>query len=98
MKFATLAALLVLSFNSSFSFAEDDFAAHKAKATAEIDEHIKSLQDHKSCVSAAENKDGMRACREKMKEFRQSERVEHMEKRQERMQKRMDKMKERQNK
>lgn len=71
-----------------------NFATHKAEMLANIEERITKLQEHKSCVAAANDKEAMKACREKMKDWREGERAEMQEKRKERMEKRMKKMEE----
>ncbi|MEK6556237.1 MAG: hypothetical protein AABZ31_13405 [Bdellovibrionota bacterium] len=91
-----LGAVLALSLNVSLSFAqgdEKDFATHKAEISKEVDEHIKALQDHKSCIDGAKDKDALKACREKMKEYRHGNMMERMEGRKDRIDKRMEKMK-----
>ncbi len=90
-----LIALCVFSVESR---AEEgaNFAAHKAEMLANIDERIAKMQEHKGCVSAANDKEAMKACRAKMKDWREGERAEMQEKRKERMEKRAKKMEERQ--
>ena len=90
-----LAAVFALSLNASISFADDkkDFATHKAEISKEVDEHIKALQDHKSCIDGAGDKDGLKACREKMKEYRHGNMIERMEGKKDRLDKRMEKLK-----
>lgn len=67
MKFMTM-ALLALSFSA---FAEGDgemFKKHKDMVVANMEKRIGILQESKSCISAATNKDQLHACRQKMKE------------------------------
>ncbi len=71
-----------------------NFSTHKAEMLANIEEQIAKLQEHKSCVSAANDKEAMKACRDKMKGWREGERAEMQEKRKERMEKRLKKMEE----
>ncbi len=71
-----------------------NFATHKSEMLANIEERIAKLQEHKSCVSSANDKEAMKACREKMKDWRDGERSEMQEKRKERMEKRLKKMEE----
>ncbi len=94
-----LAAVMAISLGASTALAEHheegkDFPARKAEISKEIDEHIKALQDHKSCVSAAQDPAAMKACREKMKEYRHGQMMERMGDKKERLEKRMEKMKE----
>jgi hypothetical protein len=84
----------------TFSFsvhADEAFDKKKAEMTSHIDEHLTKLQEHKGCVSSASDEKALDACRDKMKEWRRSMRMEHMEKRHERMEKRMERMKKRDN-
>lgn len=80
MKLFLLVALMVFSFNS---FAEDkvtNFALVKEKVLKHIDERISSLQENKSCVSAAQNHQDLKACRKKMQEMRRAMKEKRNEK------------------
>jgi hypothetical protein len=78
--------------SASAPAAGDNLETHKAEMLKEIDEHIAKMQEHKSCVTAATTKEAMMACRDKMKDYRQGERTEHMDRRMERMEQRKQKM------
>ena len=90
--------VLALGLSTTAAFANDhegkDFNARKAEVSKEVDERIKALQEHKACVDAAADPAALKSCREKMKEFRHEQKMEHMGKRKERLEKRMEKMKE----
>ena len=60
------------------------FAKIKAKALENMDKRISQMQANRSCISAAQNKEDMQACRSSMKENRK----EWKEKRQEMKEKR----------
>lgn len=95
--------MALTAFLGTSAFADEskdnkDFAARKAEVSKEVDEHIKALQDHKTCVDAAADPNALKACREKMKEYRHGQMMEHMQGKKERLEKRMDKMKEKKNK
>ena len=64
MKFATIAFVL-FSFSA---MAQDKEVLSKAKElmTSNIDQRISILQETKSCVSAAESKEQLKECRQKM--------------------------------
>jgi hypothetical protein len=47
------------------------FEELKSNMLQNIDLRISKLTEHKSCVSAASDKDALKNCHEKMKEFRQ---------------------------
>lgn len=71
---------------------KEEFAAHKTEIMGELDQHIQKLQEHKTCVSNAADREAMKACRATMKEFRKGERKEHHDRRKAFMKKRLDKM------
>lgn len=50
----------------------ENFEENKTKAIARLDSRISMLQDAKSCISAASDKDAMKACHKKHKEARQA--------------------------
>lgn len=96
MKLVLLSIFLTPFLFSAMANAEGpsggNFEENKAKILANLDERMGKLQEHKACVSAAADKDAMKACREKMKGWREMEKEERMAKRKERMDKRMKKM------
>lgn len=64
---------------SLFAFAEGQereakkaelFSKIKSKALENIDKRISQMQENRSCISAAQNKEDMKACRSKMKEHK----------------------------
>ncbi|MCB0351804.1 MAG: hypothetical protein KDD38_11515, partial [Bdellovibrionales bacterium] len=92
MKSIVLCAILALSV-SAFAEGEkkeENFAKRKTEMLEGIDKKIAAMQEHKTCVSAASDKDAMKKCHEKMKAFREENRGEHMGMRKERMEKRME--------
>ena len=77
----------------AMAFGDDgDFSKHKAEMLGHIEEKIQKMQEHKTCISGASDKDALKKCHESMRDWHKSERREHREKRKERMGKRMDKM------
>lgn len=88
-----IAALFLISLPA---LAEDNsvFEARKAEALKEIDQHISKLNEHKTCVSNAKDKESLKTCHEAMKDFRQDRRMEHMGNRRDRLDKKMEKLKE----
>ena len=77
-----LLLVLVATLLNLTAFADGgDFEKHKAEALTNIDQRIQKLQETKSCMSAAKDHEGMKACREKMQEFNKAERAEAMQKR-----------------
>jgi hypothetical protein len=95
MKILILSALLL----SVVARAEnEDFAKHKTEVMAHVEERMQKLQELKSCVNSAADKEAMKACHKDMKEWRQGEREERMEKRKGRMEERMKKMEEKKKK
>lgn len=69
-----------------------NFETHKGEVLTDIDQRIQKLQEHKTCVGAATNHDGMKKCHESMKEFRMGERAEQTGRRKDRMEKRQQKL------
>lgn len=91
---------MIVALSAGTAFAQEDKAnleQRKSEALANIDERISKLNEHKSCVQAAQSREGMEKCHQAMKEFRNSERMQHMEKRKAKMDERMEKMKAKQN-
>ena len=70
----------------------EKFEEIKKKAIASTEERIAKLQENKACISAATNPDGMRACQEKMREFRMEKREEHLENRKMKIDEKLKKM------
>jgi hypothetical protein len=99
MKRTLFAALTIFTAALSHqAFAEDEFAAHKTEILAEIDGRIQKMQEHKSCVSAATNKEALMACRSTMKAWRESEHAQHAEKAKGRIDEKIKKLQDRKNK
>ncbi len=83
---------VALSFHASSSFAEGpnadaDFGKHKTEASARIDQRIAELNNLKSCINSAANKDAIKSCHEKHKDSAQNMRAEHLQDRMERLEK-----------
>src|SRR5688572_17411034 len=85
-------AVLLLVLLALPAFADPKFEENKARALTEIDEHLSKMQEHKTCVSGASDKDALKACHNAMKEWRRGEKVERMAKRKQHMEERMKKM------
>lgn len=64
------------------------FEAHKAEALKGIDDRLAKLNEHKTCVTAAADKEAFKKCHESMKEFRHDKKEEWKEKREEMKEKR----------
>ncbi len=47
----------------------EKFEEHKTKMLADLDQRIVKIQEHRACVAAAANPDGMKKCRDAMKAF-----------------------------
>ncbi len=81
--------IVLLSFSSG-AFANHheektgNLETHKAEALKHIDERIAKLGEHKTCVSAAKDNEGLKKCHEAMKEFREDKREEMKDKRKDR--------------
>lgn len=97
-------ASLLLALSSNISTAEEDgkdtaqFATRKTEILKQIDERISKMQEHKTCVSSANDREAMKACHEKMKQYRMSEREEHMDEKMGRMEERKGRIEARKNK
>ncbi len=89
MKKLLVAALCIFSLTAFTDHHEegDDknakFEDVKAKMVTHIDERIAKMNEHKSCVSAAADKEALKACREKMKEYREDMKEKWQEKKKE---------------
>lgn len=59
------------------------FEEKKANMLQQIDSKIAHMNEMKSCVSAAADKDALKACREKMKEHREDMKEKWQEKKKE---------------
>lgn len=93
----TLGCFFCLGVNS-FAFASDDTGAKLEEAKKfqiqEIDQHIASLQEKKSCILAASNHDAMKACREKAKADREKMGAEMKQHRAQKMDERIQRLQE----
>lgn len=58
-----------------------NFEGHKAEVVKHVDEKIAKLNAHKTCVSAAADKEALKKCHESMKEFRHEKKEEWKDKR-----------------
>lgn len=56
-----------------------NFETHKAEALKRIDEHLAKMNEHKTCVSAAADKEALKKCHEAMREFHQGMKEEMKE-------------------
>ncbi len=64
MKFVMMIALTCMSLNA-FPADDDHFAKVKTMMLTNIDKRLGYLQEHKTCVTAAADKDAMKACHDK---------------------------------
>jgi hypothetical protein len=55
------------------------FDEHKATELKRVTEHIAKLQEHKTCVTNAQEIEALKACHEKMKKWWQEKSKEHHE-------------------
>lgn len=83
---------LVLFAGISAVAEEGDFATHKAEVLKHVDGRIQNLQEHKTCVNSAANRDGLKDCRAKMKDEHQDRKAHRLERRKERLEKRADRL------
>jgi len=79
---------------SSVGFAEGDFTAKKQEVLTRIDEKLVKMQEHKTCVAAAQKQEDMQKCHGMMREAHMEKRMEHMEKKKGRLEERIKKMEE----
>jgi hypothetical protein len=68
MKFLLLASLGVFSFSS---VAQDDFNAKKQHKLEYLDQKMEMLQETRTCIQGASNKDALKDCKEEMKAQKQ---------------------------
>lgn len=69
-------SILVLLFGLN-AFAQGDINAMKTEANARLDKRIASLQEAKTCISAAADKEAMKACHANLKEDRMEMKEAH---------------------
>jgi len=78
-----VAGLVALTFLNTASLLADDkskegkFEEHKAHALKRVEERMAKMTEHKNCIAAATNHEGMKACHERMKEWMKSQMKEH---------------------
>lgn len=77
MKVLSIVAICAFGFNAIA--ADEEFAMRKQKKLENMDKMISQMQQSRTCVSAATNKDEMKKCKEKMKEHMKGMREEHKE-------------------
>lgn len=95
MKVLVAVLFLLLSVNSlaEEKGSGEKFQKAKSMMLEKIEKRISNLQDVKSCVSSASNKEALKSCREKMKAHRaemKEQRKDWKKKRKERRKKRKD--------
>jgi imidazolonepropionase-like amidohydrolase len=94
MKTAIVLALALFASQAALAASptpkEGDFEARKSEILSRIDERIKRMQDHRGCVAASTDHEGLKKCREQMREYMEDKREEWKEKRQDRREKRRD--------
>lgn len=71
---------------------ETKFEEHKKQALEGIEKRISAMQEHKTCVSAAQDEKAFKACHEKMREFHHDMRADHLKMRKDRIDKKIDKL------
>lgn len=60
----------------------EGFERKKSERLADIDEHLKKLQEHRACVSAATTYDDLSRCRYAMRDWRREKNYDGLGKRQ----------------
>jgi hypothetical protein len=80
MKSLLLVSLLALSTHVMADQHEKEMNVEevKQKMLTHIDKRISAMQEHRSCVSSAKDKEALKACRNKMKSHRDAMKEEHM--------------------
>jgi biopolymer transport protein ExbB/TolQ len=69
-----------------------DFEKRKTEALSHIDQMIQKLQETRTCLSAATDREGMKKCRGGMREWHKSERMHRLEERKDRLEERIQKV------
>lgn len=83
MKMILMASLCVFSMTAFAEEQKERFEEMKKNLSSQIEERIGHLQEAKSCVNAATDREALKACREKMKEHRKEMREDWQKKKQE---------------
>lgn len=92
-----LVVIVMMVFSSSVfaqDKAADDFAKTKSDILSHIDKRLAFMQEHKACVSAAQNVEALKACRQKMRDSKMDMRMDYMGMKMDRMEMRKKRMKE----
>jgi|GEM_PF-865037 len=92
LRLSLMAATCLLSLSSIAG--PEEFSAHKAEALATMDKRIANLNEAKTCMTAAADKEAMKNCHMALKEDRMEMHGEMMNKKKNRMEERMKKMEE----
>lgn len=79
-----LVSVLMFSFSAFADHHEEKLEEVKSKLISHLDQRITHLQATKSCVSSANDKDALKACKKKMKEGGKEMREAWKKKREER--------------
>ena len=87
MKNTIMALVLVLGSTAIARAAEQksapSFDTKKTEALSRIDERLKKMQDHRTCVAGATDEASLKKCHETMREYAHEKREEWREKRKE---------------
>lgn len=94
MKQLVVAIMMAISGSVFAQDSADDFAKTKADILSHIDQRIALMQEHKTCVGAAQKADDLKACRQKMRDSKMDMRMDYMGMKMDRMEKRRQKAKE----
>lgn len=83
---------------SSSVFAEADIATAKAEMTANLDQRIANLQEAKTCVANAAQREDMKKCHQGLKEDHLEMKSQRLNKREARLKEKMQKVEEKKSK
>lgn len=75
-----LLVLGILVSSAAFAADEENFAKRKEEMLANMSERIQKMEEMKTCVNSAADKEALKACHKGMKEWREGEKGERMEK------------------
>lgn len=93
--FFVFTTLCLMTLNVS---AQEDISTAKTEMSANLDKRIANLQEAKTCVSNAQNKEDLKNCHHALKEDHMEMKQHRLMKREERLKEKMQKVEQKKNK
>lgn len=93
MTLVSVAASMALTSARISAEPEKNFEERKAEHLKDIDEKIQKMQEHRNCVASAAAREDLKKCRDAMRDFHKSEKMERLENRKKGLDKKLDELK-----